>query len=192
MKTLFNTADIVSDAGLNNPNASGIAIDALPPLLRMLLSTDGTVTKSLEAYFWEPVQVENLGQAPLILKQPVAALELHSGDPVVQRRVRLCGRDSGRVYAYAESMLRLQFLPEPLRADILAGKIGIGELLRERGLETYREVLELGRRAAVAPDIFPPMHTELVYRTYRIWIAGAPTILITEVFPVALYREAVA
>src|SRR5262245_31461994 len=30
----------------------------LPPLLRALLLTDGTVTKVLEAYLWEPIRVE--------------------------------------------------------------------------------------------------------------------------------------
>lgn len=188
MKKIFNVTGF--PAGFPAPHREQpLAIEGLPPLLRMLLSTDGTVTKSLEAYFWEPVQVENLGQAPVRLAQAVTALDLNAGDQAVQRRVRLCGKNSQRVYAYAESTLRLQRLSEPLREDILAGKIGIGELLRERGLETYREMLDVGAYGAIEAAIFPATPNELVYRTYRIWIERTPTILITEVFPVDLYRE---
>ena len=37
--------------------------EQLPPLLRILLVTDGTVTKTLEAYYWERISVDQLAQA---------------------------------------------------------------------------------------------------------------------------------
>ena len=40
-----------------------IPLAELPPFLRALLVTDGTVTKILEAYFWEPVVVDTLSSA---------------------------------------------------------------------------------------------------------------------------------
>ena len=56
------------DAGL------GKAMADLPPFLRSLLITDGTVTKTLEAYFWEPVQVQVLKQQELRITERIDAL----------------------------------------------------------------------------------------------------------------------
>ena len=49
-------------AGLGNLAESCLNVAALPPFLRVLLTTDGTVTKSLEAYFWESIEVINRKQ----------------------------------------------------------------------------------------------------------------------------------
>lgn len=185
----FRTRGYVPGGLVKSAGGKALAVDRLPPILRVLLATDGTVTKSLEAYFWEPVAVDNLGQAPVVLAQDVPALEAHAGEEVLQRRVRLKGIDSGKVYAYAESTLRLTRLPTSARDGLLTGRIGIGELLRECGLETYREILDIGSEDRV--DLAVPLErqdgADLVYRTYRISLGQQPTILITEHFPAGLY-----
>lgn len=176
-RTYFRTRGFVPGGVITNARAESLHMEALPPFLRTLLVTDGTVTKHLEAYFWEEVAVENLGQTEVTLETAVPALALGAGERVLKRRVRLVGRASGRCYGEAESLIRLPCLPERLRGELVAGRIGIGELLRERGLETYREILDLGR---AGPDA--------VYRTYRIMIHGEPAILISETFPCEPYR----
>ena len=162
---------------------------SLPPFLRTLLVTDGTVTKSLEAYFWEPVAVENLGQEVVPLARDTPWLGLERGAEVLHRRVRLVGGHSGTVYAHAESRIRLTRLPADLRDELRQGRIGIGELLRECGLETYRELLDFG----VGPvqglaHVFTVPDETLVHRTYRIAVGHQPAILITEHFPLSVYR----
>ncbi|MEO1767528.1 chorismate--pyruvate lyase family protein [Thiobacter aerophilum] len=176
-RSYFRTRGYVPGGIVINARAESLHMEALPPFLRTLLVTDGTVTKHLEAYFWEEVHVDNLGQAEVILEAAVPALGLSAGEQVLRRRVRLRGRASKRCYGEAESLIRLPCLPERLQGELAAGRIGIGELLRERGLETYREILDVGW---AGPDA--------VYRTYRIMIRGEPTILITETFPCAPYR----
>lgn len=176
LQPFFRSRGYVPGGIVTNSRNETLHMEALPPFLRTLLVTDGTVTKHLEAYFWEQVEVENLGQAETVLEREVPWLEMRAGDAVLQRRVRLHGAESGRVYAHAESLIRLASLPDRLRADLLEGRIGIGELLREKGLETYREILDVGKRG-----------DDRVYRTYRIVINHHPAILITEEFPCALY-----
>jgi len=173
----FQTRGFVPGGIITNARDESLALKALPPFLRTLLVTDGTVTKHLEAYFWEEVAVENLGQGMVRLATPSPWLGAAAGESVLKRRVRLKGTASGRVYGEAESLIRLDRLPERLRVELTAGRIGIGELLRERGLETYREILDLGRAGE-----------DGVYRTYRILIQQAPAMLITETFPCAAYR----
>ena len=178
IQPFFKSRGYVPGGIITNSKNESLHMEALPPFLRTLLVTDGTVTKHLEAFFWEQVEVENLGQSETRLERDVDWLEMHAGEAVLHRHVRLHGADSGRVYAHAESLIRLDSLPDKLRADLLQGRIGIGELLREKGLETYREILDVGK-----------LDDERVYRTYRIVINHHPAILITEEFPCDLYRS---
>ena len=173
---------------INSKNES-LQMEALPPFLRTLLVADGTVTKSLEAYFWEQIDVENLGQATTRLSDAAPWLNLAAGASVLERRVRLRGRESGRVYAYAQSLVQLEALPEHLRIDLQQGRIGIGELLRECGLETYREILDVGQTVELPlKAVFEFDPGDLIYRTYRIVIQHQPAIQITEKFPCSVYR----
>lgn len=186
----YRSRGFVPGGFLVSPDRECTEMAALPPFLRTLLVTDGTVTKSLEAYFWEPVAVENLGQAVEPLEQDTPWLGLERGAEVLHRRVRLVGGESGTVYAHAESMIRLTRLPEPLRGELGQGRIGIGELLRECGLETYRELLDFGTRpVASLAHVFTRPGETLVYRTYRIAVGHQPAILITEHFPLSVYRD---
>lgn len=176
IRPYFKSRGYVPGGIVTNSKNEDLHMEGLPPFLRTLLVTDGTVTKHLEAFFWEQVEVENLGQSETALDRAMPWLDMQSGDAVLRRHVRLRGTESGRVYAHAESLIRLDSLPERLRADLLGGRIGIGELLREKGLETYREILDVGKRG-----------DDRVYRTYRIVINHHPAILITEEFPCASY-----
>ena len=95
---------------------------------------------------------------------------------------RLRGTDSGRCFAEAFSLIRIALIPEGFRQRLIDREIGIGVLIRDSGLESYREVLDVGldRTADGAAAVF---------RTYRIFIDHRPVILITEYFPLSLYRE---
>lgn len=180
MQPYFKSRGYVPGGVLTNQQNVEFHMEHLPPFLRTLLVADGTVTKSLEAFFWEQVAVENLGQAPICLAHGIPALELPAGATVLERRVRLMGMESGREFAQAHSWIKLEALPAHLREDLQQGRIGIGELLRERGLETYREILDVGQSNVQA---------DAIYRTYRILIQHQPAILITETFPCAIYRS---
>jgi chorismate-pyruvate lyase len=189
MEGYFKSKGYVAGGVITNSRNENFDIEAVPPFLRVLLVTDGTVTKSLEAFFWETVVVDNLGQSPVTMTTDNDWVGIKKGDVALQREVRLRGTDSNTVYAYAKSLLRLDFLPEQVRNDLLEGRIGIGELLRERGLETYREILDMGRE--IDENLSPVFETkrcgELLYRTYRVMMKGEPTILITEKFPYRLF-----
>jgi chorismate-pyruvate lyase len=158
-----------------------VPIDTLPPFLRALMVTDGTVTKILEAYFWEPVAVDTLRQEFVQAEAEIPWIDVVAGDRIMVRRARLRGVDTDRNYAFASSVIRTELIPPLFRQRLIDREIGIGALIRDSGLESYREVMEVG----VEPG---GDDTEAVFRTYRIIIAGEPVILITETFPLALYR----
>jgi chorismate-pyruvate lyase len=153
----------------------------LPPFLRALLVTDGTVTKILEAYFWEPVAVDTLEQRFETAQSAVPWIEVQAGDRCLVRDARLRGTASGRIFAEAYSLIRTEPIPPGFRQRLIDREIGIGALIRDSGLESYREVLDAGLDPEPAPE-------GSVYRTYRIVMGGQAAILITERFPLSLYR----
>jgi len=191
-KPLASTGDtplrwegFLRDGAIPLDDGGRLPLAELPAFLRALLVTDGTVTKILEAYFWEPVEVETLQQELVTAERPIDWVQVGAGDRVLIRRARLRGTDTGRVYAKAFSVIRPELIPETFRQRLIDREIGIGVLIRDSGLESYREVLEVGVEPAEGDDA--ASEAVSVYRTYRIIIDRKPVILITEGFPLAVY-----
>lgn len=186
MDHYFKSHGYLPEGTITNTQGQTLDIAAMPAILRTLLVTDGTVTKTLEAYFWEPVSVTNLKQDEIIAAKAMDFLECPQGEPLLDRRISLLGQSSKTLYAHAHSLIRLEMLPKAICADLKAGLIGIGEILRETGLETYRELVDLG--AESTNDINKlGQNTQTIYRSYRIMIAHKPVILVTEKFPCSVY-----
>jgi chorismate-pyruvate lyase len=179
----FRCEGFVRNGTIASAGGTPIAIDTLPPFLRALLVTDGTVTKIIEAYFWEPVIVDTLRQEFISAEAKIPWIDVVSEDRVMVRQARLRGGDSGKHYAHAFSVIRTELIPSHFRQRLIDREIGIGALIRDSGLESYREVMEVGIEPAAPAD----ETSAGVSRTYRIIIAGKPVILITETFPLALF-----
>lgn len=184
----FKTKGFVQGNIVVNAKGHDVDLSALPPFLRTLLVTDGTVTKSIEAYYWEPVLVES--QLQQLVDKPArqTCLKNSPGSQYLHRKVTLSGQQSRRTYASADSYIHLNVLPETTAQRLVENKIGIGELLRDEGVESYREILDLG--VETADETFWDTEKEVAYRTYVIHIEDKPAIEITEWFPVDLYRDA--
>lgn len=180
-QTPFRCDGFVRDGTIQTPDGGQLQLRELPPFLRALLVTDGTVTKILEAYFWEPVAVDTLDQRFETAQQPVPAIQIQTGDQCLTRDARLRGTETGRSFAAAYSLIRTELIPDGFRQRLIDREIGIGVLIRDSGLESYREVLEVGLDRLAGGG-------QAVCRTYRIIIAKRPVILITECFPLALYN----
>jgi chorismate-pyruvate lyase len=130
-------------------------------------------------------------QTVVVAEKPIAWLGSEQGEDILIREIRLRGVKTGNYYATAFSVLRHLLLPENLRQSLLAGTMGIGVLIRDCGLETYRQVLDVGvnkqkQGVAHVNDGEGGRH-DFVFRTYRIILEHHPVILITESFPSELY-----
>jgi chorismate-pyruvate lyase len=173
--------------------AAGLDLKALPPALRTLLTTDGTVTETLAALYGEEVGVRVLAQGFGGLEGGEAPeLEARAGTPVLDRTIVLVGAESGRVYTAARSRILPEALPQGLKEGLLAGREPLGKLMLEHRLETFREVVACGRGpASRAPGLGASAPAALqtgpdapvAWRTYRVISGGRPVMSITEVFP---------
>ena len=175
---------------LSLPTINGLDFSLLSPILRTLLVTDGTVTRFLEAYFLEPIKVERVFQEEVTLEADLPSLDLVRGNKILRRQVLLCRNSTKEVCTFAESFIRLDRLWPKLRGDLLEGRLGVGELLRDRRMETYRELLSYGKEntGTLSHLLKIGKDETLLSRSYRIFSRQLPTILISEKFPERFFQ----
>jgi len=185
----FRSHGFTTDKIIATSSGKTCDLSILPPFLRTLLVMDGTVTKALEAWFWEPVKVVPLHIESTIISKAVKGLESRTGDKVIQREVILQGVNSDGVFACARSTVLLKRLPKEIGEALESGKIGIGGLFREQGLETYREIIEFDYFPVSQSDdvLLAHLKGEIISRSYQIWVNQNPAIIVTEFFPISLF-----
>jgi chorismate-pyruvate lyase len=115
---------------------------------------------------------------------------VRAGEPVLTREVVLVGARTGTHYVYAESLVVPRRIPPQIADALLAGRIGIGELIQEERLETYREIMQVeygpaGERAADMLEL--PEDEPMFSRSYLISVGGEPAVLVTEHMPVVRF-----
>jgi len=185
----FRSSGYTTDPKIKSLSGYEIDLQKIPSFLRTLMVTDGTVTKSLEAWFWEPISITPLNNTLDILTKSVNGLEVEAGDKVLQREVYLKGNHTEQLFAAARSTVSLKHLPEKIGNQLEEGIIGIGELLREEGVETYRDIFDVNYIKSVPEDdqLLKQLNGEIISRSYRIRVNGHPAIIVAEFFPINIY-----
>ena len=107
----------------------------------------------------------------------------------MQRQVVLRGGHTNQIFACARSSVSMKHLSQEIGDSLEKGEIGIGELLREKGVETYRDIFNINYLTQPPSDdkLLSLLSGEVVSRSYRIRVNGHPVILVTEFFPVQIY-----
>ena len=160
----------------------------LSPFQRALLVIDGTVTKFLEAYTMEPIDVVQLEHSYRKFEEAHIWLNSPKETTSIARQVTLEGKYSRKLHAYAVSLLVVDRLPEGVKEDLKTHPGGIGRVLLKHQLETRREVLWYGReQIETIPDsIMEKTGGKFISRTYRILHNEDPFMMINEKFPLEI------
>lgn len=189
-QSYFRSSGFLPENNILTESGNTLDLTQLPSFLRTLLVTDGTVTKSLEAWFWEKVKIEPVSNNMEILQDQVLGLDVENGDKVLQREVILKGVKSNTIYATARSTVSLKFLPDEISIALEKGEIGIGELLREKGVETYRDIFNINYYSTLPENdnLLSSLKVDVLSRSYRIRVNRHPAIIVTEFFPIDTYR----
>jgi len=188
--SFFRTSGYIPENIISTDSGQQLDLSQTSPFLRTLLVTDGTVTKSLEAWFWEEIQVEALSNQLETIEENIEGLNIEKGDQILKREVNLKGKHSKTTFAYAKSIVSLKHLSDEIGNALVKGEIGIGEILREKDVETYRDIFNINYFRSIEkeqPEIFS-LQGEVISRSYRIRVNGVPSIIVNEFFPVALYQ----
>lgn len=167
------------------PQLAEVNLRTLTPFQRALLVIDGTVTKFIEAYTMERVEVIRLDQAVRTLPVDHPWLEAAQGTAVIARQVLLQGQRSQTIYAYAGSLIVPDRIQEIMREKLSLDGESIGRILSDNRVETYRDILWYGReRVGELPSAIRHLENkEFISRTYRIIVGTKPVMLINERFP---------
>lgn len=166
-----------------------IDLAALAPMQRILLTTDGTLTKILEAYLLEKIQLIKLSERLMITTHAIPQLEIGRGSPVLWRRILLQGKTSGRNFVYAEAMLVLDRLTHQFRQELIKSQTSLGNLLLKHRMETFKELLDSSKEpSGKLADYFQiDRQDPLLSRTYRLFCNQHPAMMITEKFPASYF-----
>lgn len=167
-----------------------IGLREMEPLLRGLLFTDGTVTRTLEVQALSRVSVEVVDQTDATVSGQTAR---HLGVPAdtgtVRRRVLICTRESSAPIICAESHILPNRLPPRFLSVLKGAPDGIGESLQRVELESWRDLLWFGLDTHPKwSSIEAPRSSPVITRVYRVITGGRPALLISESFSV-VYRD---
>ena len=163
-------------------------IDDLEPAMRILLTSDGTVTDMLQGLCRERIMARKLTQNVQPAPCQIDPLDLASGGSLMRRSVVLQGFETGTNYIYADSSIAIDRLDVGFREALLNSDTPIGRLWRDRRLEVFKEITGISRvRSDRASKHFGTSSQESVLvRTCRVFVSGVPAMLITEYFGPAL------
>lgn len=146
------------------------------PVERLLLATDGTVTHMLEALTNDTVEVD-------IIDRTVEGASLH-------REVCLRRANDPSPLVWARSEVNLYPLDDEMADTLVAGDVGIGDLLRDKYAETRREIISMRsvwRDDDEIPDFISGGSVLFLKRTYAIYSDDHRLMEIEEWFPKGIF-----
>lgn len=140
---------------------------SIPPLLLVVLVQNGMLESLLQLILKNDIEVD-------------IRLQKKRGS-LLFRKVQIRSRLDGELIVYAKSKIMTKNLPEALLDRIIEGKEGVGSIIEDLGIETFRKINVIGYSRKEGA----------LYRIYDIYIHRRLAITITEYFPIdlALWRS---
>ncbi|RLI77665.1 DUF98 domain-containing protein [Archaeoglobales archaeon] len=156
----------------------------MKPIHKILLHTDGSITKILEAITGKDVEVETVKQDIIKADKKIAEiLKVEEGIDVNYRIVNL--KIDNDVLVHAISYTPIIRLERDFKDDLMKADIPIGKIMRKYKIEARREInWTKTKRAGEMAEIFGIGEEDvLLVRNYNIIHKGEILINITEYFP---------
>ncbi len=166
----------------------------LSPILRLLLSSDGSTTRSFKSLFLRPITLELIHQKEVLIDEVLSSqLRLPKGDKGIERAVWLktlrdADSEPTQKLLYAVSTFPVSGFAPALSQALQLGQKPLGQIIDERGLATYRDSFEIACLPfpQVASELRLEEETLFWARRYRLSIATQVSAHIFEVFSPAL------
>ncbi|MBI3805736.1 MAG: DUF98 domain-containing protein [Nitrospirae bacterium] len=180
---------------------------SVDPLLRLLLTSDGTLIQHLESLLLGPIGITVEAQREVSIDtEPAASMGVPAGEKGIERTVWLTSRAPSKASAsgaeigesvspgkgerkiFAVSLFPLSKLKPDLSQEILLGLKPIGRILEMQRLPTRRDQLEISQLALpeVAEGFGLPRNELLWARRYRLNISDQVLGVLSEVFSPSL------
>ena len=102
----------------------------LNPFEKILLINTGTTEQFL--------QILSNSLTKIVIKQQIEK------NNIITRKINIITKDRGKILAEAKSIIYLKNLPNKIKYEIRRGEKGIGIIILENKLETYKRITEIG------------------------------------------------
>jgi len=168
-------------------------VGPLSPVQKILVTTDGSVTRLLEAFTGSEIGIVTLNQETVeSSRSESSVLDIRPGELINHRVVEIRRNDTGGLLLHATSFTPLSRLEPEWRQDLVRADIPIGKILAGHKIEARRELLDVGlepagEKIAGAFGIAPG--DLLIIREYRIIHRGLPLMDIQEKFPLQSFSR---
>ncbi len=161
----------------------------LSPLERVLLTTDGSITRILDAITGEEVKVKTVAQRLVKASRELAKeLRIREGAEVNYRVVDI--KSSKAALLHAISYAPIERLAEEFKEDIMKKDMPIGRIMASLNIESRREIKEfdvIKGDAELCRRFRLPAGTVFLKRRYHVIHGGEVLISITEIFPSGVF-----
>ncbi len=159
-------------------------------LLKLIVNNEGSVMGLLESIFNEPVDIEFIEQE--MSMPPLDWKDVEKNETILERAVFLKGLHSKKHYAYALSYIRTNLLDSDVVDLFMQKNIGIGNIIKQCHLETYREIVS--NHEIFDTEIYSkfPNDNTITEKRYLIYVHKLPVILIKEYYPHSLYEGSIS
>lgn len=182
------TADVDRVAEL-----SAAEIKRLNRDLRILIATNGTMTRMLQALANEEIVVDIVKQQIHDVAPEMPELQGIAMGRVLQRDILLKGRTSGNAFVAAESLIAVDYLPRSVMTSLTETDRPIGEVMASTHIETFKEEAKVwtGKLPSwLALNGYEITQTETIARRYRVISGGKPVLIITEYVLKSVFDDA--
>lgn len=152
----------------------------VPPLFKILLTSDGSMTMHLKAIFYKPVEIEVKDQRQVLMDEEIAEYIGTDEREALERTVWL--KADKKKVLFAHSIIPLKQISEDILKDITRKPLGI--FLGEQGYPVLRDrlMIALIESEGIAKEFGYPPKEPLWARRYRLMAQGRLTAALFEVF----------
>ena len=164
--------------------------DNLSPVVRLLLTSGGTLTSGLQSLFMGPVYLEMINQIILETdRDTVQLLELKEPEKAVFREVWLLNDQKERM-VYARSFLPMISLAPFILQQLQLKSRTIGDLIDSSNLTSLKDKMTFSRvgSAPLAKAFKIPEETSMWCRHYRLFVQNHLLASIQEIFSPAVFE----
>jgi chorismate-pyruvate lyase len=132
----------------------------IPPLLLIVIMQNGILESILQLLVRNDIEV-------IVLRQSTFG-------SVIRRKICVRRKIGGELVMHAESRIKTKNLPISLLEGIVKGEMGIGSLIENLRVETFRNIKDIGFDRS----------QRAIYRIYDVYIRKQRAITIKEYFPI--------
>ncbi|VUT24697.1 MAG: Beta-ribofuranosylaminobenzene 5'-phosphate synthase [Candidatus Methanolliviera sp. GoM_oil] len=160
---------------------------------KLLLTTDGSITNTLEILIGGEVGIETLHQKIVEADEKIAEkLGVANEDEINERIVRIYNKKNNKPLIYAISYAPLRRADKDFSEDLFSADIPIGKIMEKYKIESRREIKDIDytRANEELSKIFGVFEEEiLLRRNYSIIRKGEILIDIYEIFPYSSFQN---